>query len=314
MKRIFTTVAFLMLFGAINAQEQTTPGYTATGFYDDFATDQEYFDTGNTGIYWRGDDDQGSSVVRHEGYLEAKVDQVGPIEWNPLWISFGKNPNDIPHTIDLSNAAEIKTTITNENDEPFFIEFSFLLGNGEFIQFQDGLDGADQITQWEYMPQFDLPAYTTKEVVIDLTKGMGGNCFWNSTPGGTDPSCVQHFDMSKVVGMTYEIFHLNGGIMDAKFKVHSLKVGEIDGGEKDLITAVDSKEKQLVSVYPNPVQSQLSVSSKGALAVYSIEGQELFNSTVEEGEKIDVSSWSKGLYIVKLTNELGEFNTSFVKQ
>lgn len=111
MKKLFTTAVFLAFFGVINAQEQTTPGYILTGFYDDISTTQEYGSPGGAGIYWEGDESQHSSVVRHEGYLEATVDQVNGIDWNPLWVSFGKNPNQVPYTIDLSNAAEIKLSL-----------------------------------------------------------------------------------------------------------------------------------------------------------------------------------------------------------
>ena len=313
MKKLLTTAVFLAFFGVINAQEQTIPGYTTTGFYDDFATGQEYITSGGQGIFWDGDESQRSSVVRHEGYIEATVDQINAIDWNPLWVSFGNNPNQVPYTIDLSNAAEIKTTIANENATDFFIEFAFLLENGEYIQFQDGLNNATGDEQWSFMPHFDLPANTTKEVVIDLTNGMGGDCFWNGS-SGTDPSCVQHFDMSKVVSMTYEIFSNSGDIIDAKFKIYSLKVGEIDGGESDLITTLTNQKKSFVSIYPNPVQSQLSISKAGSLSIYSADGNEVMSQTVEKGSQVNVADWSNGIYLVKLINDAGEFTTSFVKQ
>ena len=78
--------------------------------------------------------------------------------------------------------------------------------------------------------------------------------------------------------------------------------------------------KKKVALIPNPVKNKLTiqfdeVQTASQVTIYSIQGQELssFNMNSEQ-ETIDISNFSNGIYIVKITDEKGSFTSRFVKE
>lgn len=79
------------------------------------------------------------------------------------------------------------------------------------------------------------------------------------------------------------------------------------------ILAVDDSSKDAVKIYPNPVKNQLSVSgiSKDQnFEIFSIDGKLIKKGSISSGKPVDVTSLSKGVYIIKIDIQ----NLKFVKQ
>jgi hypothetical protein len=61
-------------------------------------------------------------------------------------------------------------------------------------------------------------------------------------------------------------------------------------------------------MYPNPSNGEINISSSlegnVVVSIHTINGQLLFSTTINaESKTIDLNSFSKGLYIVKITSE-----------
>ena len=70
------------------------------------------------------------------------------------------------------------------------------------------------------------------------------------------------------------------------------------------------------SVYPNPIQSTLFIKQNEAfelesVSVYTIQGKRIFNTSEKT---IDFSGLPTGLYLVKLTTDLGSVTKQFIKE
>ena len=79
------------------------------------------------------------------------------------------------------------------------------------------------------------------------------------------------------------------------------------------ILAVDSSVKSMISVFPNPVKDNLSVSgiSKNtAFEIFSMEGKLIKTGTYFNQSSINVSKLPKGIYLLKIENQ----NLKFIKE
>jgi len=101
--------------------------------------------------------------------------------------------------------------------------------------------------------------------------------------------------------------------------VHLMKI-DIDGNTVDISTNMHNE--LAYSVYPNPAKDKLNISllsensNIAELRIYDVQGRQVLQKTINAKEsEIDVSSFSDGLYIIKVTSNTGyEFFRKFVKQ
>ena len=63
---------------------------------------------------------------------------------------------------------------------------------------------------------------------------------------------------------------------------------------------VEEIASETLSVYPNPVQDQISVNIDGALAIYDLSGKMVKSALVEAGNTVSVSALKSGIYFVKV--------------
>ena len=63
---------------------------------------------------------------------------------------------------------------------------------------------------------------------------------------------------------------------------------------------VEEIASETLSVYPNPVQDQISVNIDGALAIYDLSGKMVKSELVEAGNTVSVSALKSGIYFVKV--------------
>lgn len=84
----------------------------------------------------------------------------------------------------------------------------------------------------------------------------------------------------------------------------------------DAITGTEGLQVAQLKCYPNPVVSQLQIvnpSPGGLISIVGMDGKVLVVVDATSAvETIDVSSFPKGIYIVKLSNELGVFKKRIV--
>jgi hypothetical protein len=85
------------------------------------------------------------------------------------------------------------------------------------------------------------------------------------------------------------------------------------------VTNSQITEKHLL-IYPNPATNIITINSiqdtgRGALQIYNITGKEIWKQDFKEGSKtIDISSFSKGIYLVKLTTGRSTFTGKISKE
>jgi hypothetical protein len=72
-----------------------------------------------------------------------------------------------------------------------------------------------------------------------------------------------------------------------------------------------------LSVYPNPTTNILHINAQVSLEkaiVYSITGEQLLSSSLQQTPQIDVSALSTGLYLLNIIHEKGNQYIRFVKE
>lgn len=82
-------------------------------------------------------------------------------------------------------------------------------------------------------------------------------------------------------------------------------------------TAVESLQDEKLILYPNPTHKEFKVTGlTGSVNVYiyDIQGRHLISRTITNNEAISVESLVSGLYIVKVTNSEGTFDTKLIKK
>ncbi|WP_033962089.1 T9SS type A sorting domain-containing protein [Psychroserpens jangbogonensis] len=81
---------------------------------------------------------------------------------------------------------------------------------------------------------------------------------------------------------------------------------------------IDTYEFNAFSVYPIPTKDVLNITSKSvlnAVKIYNILGQEVYAKNTEASQlKLDLSSFTSGIYIVKLFTEEGQHSFRVIKE
>lgn len=80
-----------------------------------------------------------------------------------------------------------------------------------------------------------------------------------------------------------------------------------------LISGIDNiaEDKNAISVYPNPATSFIAIKNlstqNNQVTIYSVSGIMVFNSTLQS-ETIDISALKKGIYLLKVNNQVLKFS------
>ena len=131
--------------------------------------------------------------------------------------------------------------------------------------------------------------------------------------------------------ITQNAFNVNTGLMNNPFVVNvnndeylDLIVGGIGGGlylymGNGFLSTVDNLKRQTeFRLYPNPGQNQIQV--KGIqnelvlVEIFTIEGQLLDHFTYTPGKSIDISKYSKGIFLIRVTNGSESQTLKLIKQ
>jgi len=102
-----------------------------------------------------------------------------------------------------------------------------------------------------------------------------------------------------------------GYIQTTSFDINSIEFFQGPGLSNDDIAKDDTQ----LSIYPNPVTNLLRVNAASkviGLTIYNISGQEVLRA---EKATINTSSLSRGVYIIKVSQEGGAISTKrFIKE
>lgn len=88
---------------------------------------------------------------------------------------------------------------------------------------------------------------------------------------------------------------------------------------KDITTGIEeSSSKKEMDIYPNPASNEFQISiteQKSKLSIYSITGELVFQSQLNNGQnKIDISNFESGIYLIEVENENGAMQQKLIKQ
>ena len=86
-------------------------------------------------------------------------------------------------------------------------------------------------------------------------------------------------------------------------------------------TGISIINSSLIQLYPNPAPSSLNIEVNGAMdvstvAIYHVNGSLVYRSNTNSNSRmnIDISSYSKGFYTLRLSGKKGEYRGYFVKE
>ena len=90
----------------------------------------------------------------------------------------------------------------------------------------------------------------------------------------------------------------------------------------DFVGITENTPNNKLSLFPNPATNTLSLNlsqlqklQNASLSIYDIQGKQLLHQNInEEQTQIDISSFAKGIYIVKLQTEKETLQSKFVKE
>lgn len=299
MKRKIFTLAFFAVVSLGNAQ---TPGYTATGFYDDFATATDYFDLNAVdpnnpqGVYWwwYGSDPNAPAstdpcvlgntmtVARNSTTKKLELSNFNQAAtcWNPMGIST---------SVDLTNDKTFEVKFTNTSSSTVDLTLAFADASKNIL---NAYASGSNYNSVGIMPNQTITL--SGDLAGGVHKVWGTNCSpcLNTVP----------FDYTKVVSMEFTI---TNNAVDVNWETEALTgfsgtFNSVKLGSTSTSSSVAQISNTVISAYPNPAASQVVFSQTlNNVQVYNAIG-ELVLSQVQ-ATKLDVSSLSQGVYVVNST-------------
>ena len=121
---------------------------------------------------------------------------------------------------------------------------------------------------------------------------------------------AQSNDLFQDVSRFY--FNNDNLVIDQHGEETNLSLSIIRRLELDAITTdVESWDDNTILLYPNPTSDHLYFSTSQnrnvQVAIYALSGQQLYLGQVNTAESIDVSYLSKGIYIIKIDEQVHKF-------
>ena len=87
--------------------------------------------------------------------------------------------------------------------------------------------------------------------------------------------------------------------------------------KKGYLEIKEPKEKDHITVFPNPVQNEINLSGieivNSEAIIYSLDGKEILRKKIVDENKIDVSELATGNYILKVITESGVYSFQIFK-
>ena len=214
----------------------------------------------------------------------------------------GNYPNNTNETITLDTPIDLTDAVGA--NVTFYAQWE-IENNWDYVQFEVSTNGG---STWEPQcgkytnPGSSNPGQPTGEPLYD----------------GTQNSWVQEeIDLSDYLGesilVRFQLVSDNAQRRDG-FYFDDLVINIVEDG---VLSTEDALVDQL-AIYPNPVRNTLNITTpltNYGVEIYSLQGQSLFRSNSNSGSiTVDYSSFSAGIYLMRITSENGSRTVKIVKQ
>jgi hypothetical protein len=202
----------------------------------------------------------------------------------------GNYPNNTNETITLESPIDLGSAIGA--NVTFYAKWE-IENNWDYTQFEVSIDNGSN-----WIPQCGL--YTN-----DGSSNAGQPTGEPLYDGNQNDWVLETIDLSDYLGESILVrfqFEADGGVRADGFYFDDLKINIVNEN-----LSVDKAEMNFFSIYPNPVQNYLNITTalnNYKIEVYSMQGQLITLIDANEGSQtIDYSSYASGLYLMKLTSE-----------
>ena len=192
---------------------------------------------------------------------------------------FGNNPDDASYNV----TGDVSLTLNTDNTITLNLGSNFSTASGPdvraFLVDSDGKSDALLVTT--------LIA-NLNHIDIGLTNATGAQTYTVAIPEGKN---ISNFDKILFYCLQYDHFWDLGTF--AKFTSSSCSVLDIDTFKIDEI-----------SLYPNPAKDKIHFSNLNSInteiRIFNVLGKQVFHQKNKTAKTIDISSFNKGIYLVKI--------------
>ncbi len=203
----------------------------------------------------------------------------------------GNYPNDANETIRLSDEVDLTNAVGA--NVTFYARWS-IENNWDYTQFEVSTNGG---ASWE--PQ--CGKYTNP--------GSSNGFQPEGEPlydGTQNDWVMEEIDLSDYLGENILVrfeFRSDGGVRDDGFYFDDLQINVLDDGP----LAIEDNTSSAFSIYPNPVEDILSITTplqNYTVEIFNLQGQLVSRQENNNGSKvIDYSNFASGVYLLKLSSE-----------
>ncbi len=185
------------------------------------------------------------------------------------------------------------------------------INNTTHISVANDFWNSENVNNYDYI-DIDHTLYTGDSVQLTANFTNNGlvsiafDLYCNQTVTGTGDFCVAGTTAnSGDISGTLDICDLSGGNIDANFGTIAPTVTFCQSS--CAIGIEEEKEKQEISVYPNPFENRLTVNSIGyenaTFVLQNILGQKMISQTINGKTEIPVSDFDSGVYFYSVISE-----------
>lgn len=235
------------------------------------------------------------------GITVPAVDQTATSNLGVVTIT-ASTPGPIGNTIDLASNNGTRLTVSR----------AFLSGGGSYTETAI----TNSIARPAVVMAKDINDDTFTDIIISNGGTNGDDIIWFESNGaGTYlPEAMISDAQAQVYGVTVNDFN-----EDTKLDIASLdwQGFDLNWFENDPpIAGINDNTIQKISIYPNPTSDKLyfksSLTESFKVSVFDILGKNIINTTIQNGNALDVSKLHAGIYIIRFD----EYSTTykFVKE
>jgi len=164
---------------------------------------------------------------------------------------------------------------------------------------------------------YDLDNDAVKDILLSSgTNATGNDLVWykNNGSGSFSPEAVIDATQSNTFKFTVDDFD-NDGDLDIASAAYNDDQVSIFMNQK-IVLGVQENSLNDLKIYPNPVSNEFFIESTNAFnyrfSVYDLLGKKLLEGTINNNASVDVSSFEKGIYFLKIAGSSAAFK--FIKK
>lgn len=146
------------------------------------------------------------------------------------------------------------------------------------------------------------------------TSGSGNDIVWykNNGAGSFDSEVVIDATQSQAYVFNVADFDADGDLDIASCAFNEDDLNYLEN--QKIVLSIPNSELQNISIYPNPTKDVLNFegfNSSIKISVFDVLGKQVLEQSLNNGETLNVSELSNGIYTIKINNE---FSSKFIKE